>query len=706
MKNFFIKTWEKISEKLEDRFLILNIVCILVGAILIVTLFNLQIINGQEYRERSTKRLLREEEIEAPRGEIYDRNGILLATNKLSFDVDLYKTKVEDERLNTILLKLISILEKNGDSYVNELPIDNDNNFTIKDEDNLKKWKKDLKIAEDADVNQTLDDLIKKYKLESYDRNDAKKILGIRMEIVKKGYSLFKSIKIAKDVSDATVAQIEEIKTDLNGVSVISIPKRYYPMNEIGAHFLGYVSRIDSKEYDSLKGNGYTQNSIIGKMGIEQTYESYLKGENGTKRLQVDNFGNVASEYVSKEAKTGNNITLSIDSRLQQVAERSLLDAIEKTKTGEGLGKAFPDANAGAIVVLDVETSEVLAMASYPTFNINLFTGGIKQSDWNEINNNPVNPMFNRVISGIYSPGSTYKMLTGIAALESNNVTVDEKIQDTGVYPYGHKPTCWIYSYTKGAKTHGWVKMSEAIKYSCNVYFYEMGRRMGIETLQEYTRKFGLGEKTGIELHGEVTGSVAGPSETRKDWQFGETLSAAIGQSSNAFTPIQLANYIAMVANGGKRNQIHLVNNIEDNNGVEKAEDELKKYREKITEVETKIDNLNLKQEYIDVIKEGMRSVTSESGGTSYIVFKNSDMEVAGKTGTAQVSSGSDNGVFVGFAPYNNPKIAIVAIIEHGGEGYYTATAVKPVMEEYFKISDKEKENEKIEGVKNNEIRY
>lgn len=704
MKNFFTKLKENIKEKLDDRMFMLNLVCIAVGIILLATLFNLQIVNGDEYREKSTKRLLREEVIEAPRGEIYDRNGILLATNKLSYDVDLYKTKIEEAELNKIISKLINIFEKNGDSYINELPIDS-NGFTIKEE-NLIKWKADLKIKEDANEEETIDFLINKYNLKEYDKELAKKIIGIRLDISKKGYSLFKSVKIAKDVSDATVAQIEEIKTDLNGVSVISVPKRYYPLNEIGAHYIGYVSRISGTEYDNLKDNGYTQNSTIGKMGIEQTYEKYLKGENGIKRVQVDSFGNVSSEYIYKEAKTGNNVTLSIDSRLQQVAERALLDTIEKTKTGEGLGKAFKDANAGTIVVLDVENSEVLAMASYPTFDINLFTGGIKKSDWDNINNNPVNPMFNRAIAGTYSPGSTYKMLTGIAALETSNVTIDEKIQDTGVYPYGHKPTCWVYTYSNRTRTHGYVKMSEAIKYSCNIYFYEMGRRMGIETLQEYTKKFGLGEKTGIEILGEVTGSIAGPTEQKKEWFFGETLSAAIGQSSNSFTPIQMANYVAMLSNGGKRNQVHLVMDIEDNQGNFKSQDELKSYRELVTSVQTKIDNLNLKQEYIDQIKEGMKSVTSESGGTSYIVFKNSDMEVAGKTGTAQVSSGSDNGIFVGFAPYDNPKIAVVAVIEHGGEGYYTASAVKPVMEEYFKISDKEKENEKLEEIKKPGVSY
>ena len=488
------------------------------------------------------------------------------------------------------------------------------------------------------------------------------------------------------------------------------MPKRYYPNGNLLSHTIGYVSKISSTEYEKKKEQGYNVNSVIGKAGIEQSFEKYLRGNDGVIKEETDTLGNVSSQTETTEAKSGDNVTLTIDYRLQKVAEESLLNTINGLQNGTLVGKKFSDANAGAVVVLDVDSGEVLASASYPTYDINSLIGGISIKDWNALQNNSLHPMVNRVVSGIYSPGSTFKMLVGMAGLMNGKITVDEKYYDPGIYPYGYHPKCWLY--TDRHMTHGWINIEGAIKGSCNCYFYEVGRRIGISEIVKYAKLFGLGQKTGIELSGEAAGTIAGADDKSEDglkspWYLGDTLSAAIGQSGSSYTPIQLANYIATIANGGKLNKVSLIKSVDNEvAGTSESLADINKYTSEYTGVNFEEKDLNINSEYIDAIKKGMLSVTSETGGTSYIVFKNSDIQVAGKTGTAQVPNGNNNGIFVGFAPYDNPKIAVVAVIQHGGEGTYTANVVKPIMEEYFNIDKESKQNEKAQNVSNQDIKF
>ena len=438
-------------------------------------------------------------------------------------------------------------------------------------------------------------------------------------------------------------------------------------------------------------------------MGIEQSFEKYLKGTDGVNRVEVDSYGTVSSENVTTKSVTGQNVTLTIDYRLQKVAEDSLVKVINEIKVGTPKMKKHEDACAGSVVVLDTVTGEVLAMVSYPSFDINSFVDGINYKDWNALNTSSLTPMLNRSISGLYSPGSTYKMLVGLAGLTTGKITPTEKINDPGIYPYGHNPKCWIYEMY--GRTHGYVNISEAIKVSCNSYFYEVGRRVGIAEIVTYAKLFGLGEKTGIEISGEVKGQIAGDNY-KGDWYLGETLSAAIGQSYNSYTPIQLANYISTIANGGTLNKLTIIKSVEDAEKNSVSLDELNKYAAEFSGVSFENRNLNLSQENINAVKLGMLNVTSDTGGTAYNTFKDLGIEVAGKTGTAEVTSGSANGIFVGFAPYDKPKIAIIAIIEHGGEGTYTANVVRPIMDEYFKIESQDKLNEKKQNVVENGITF
>ena len=697
------KIIDKIKLFFENRILILIIFVIFISVIFIVRLYNLQIVNGEEYREKSKTRMLRTENVEAARGEITDRNGVVLATSKLSYNLVIYKVGITPKEQNDSIAKVIKILDKNKDNIYSTFPINEKlDGFSFSGKEEETKWKKEMEIDESLDFNAVIKYYIDKYALEEYenDKTLQKKIIMIKYQANLLGYSLYNSVTIAKDITYESFAQIEE-NGSIFGINTVATPKRYYPYANLFSHIIGYVGGVSSQEMEYLDKKEYSLSSIIGKTGIEKTLEKYLKGKDGQKKVETDTKGNISSETISVSPTAGESVALTIDYRLQDTAKNALVSTIKGIKDGTLTWEKVPDANAGAVVVLDCNTGEVLAMVSYPDYDTNKFVNGISSKDWKEISSNKLYPMINRTINGTYSPGSTFKMLVGMAGLMCDAIKVDEKYLDPGIYPYGHKPKCWLYS--ERYQTHGYITISGAIKGSCNCYFYEVGRRIGIEKIVEYAKLFGLGSKTGIELPDERAGNIAGENE--KNWYLGDTLSAAIGQSSNEFTPIQLANYISAIANGGKLNKVSIVKEVY--NEIERiSSSEIEEYVNKITGVDFKSKNIEIKPEYINAIKEGMLSVTSETGGTANIVFKNSNITVAGKTGTAQVTSGSNNGIFVGFAPYDNPKIAVVAIIEHGGEGTYTANVVKPIMEEYFNISNESKQKEKEPNVLKNNISY
>ena len=701
---FFKSKFEKISNVLENRELVLSFILVVISIIFIFQLFNLQIINGASYREQAENKIVRTETVSASRGEIYDRNGVLLATNKLTYNLELYRTKVDTSLTNDSIVELVNILTSNGDDVYSTFPInDTQDNFSdeyLNDNDLRVEFLESIELGTDATFEDAINYYVELYGAQDYSYEDKIKIIKVKYEANLNGYSLFNSAIIAKNISKNSVAQIEELKSRLYGINIVSVPQRYYVSDTFACHILGYVSKISNDEYNNLKENGYTINSTIGKSGVEESMETYLKGQDGEKKVVTDSNGNVTSEAVTKEAVSGNNVTLTIDYRIQQVVENALQNTLQNLQNGTSTGEPIPEAKAGSCVVLDVETGEVLAMASYPTYNINSFVDGISTQEWNALIEDDQNPMFNRAISGTYSPGSTYKMLVGMAGLASGGITVDELYTDPGIYPYSYNPKCWIY--TAHNTTHGTINLTGAIKGSCNCYFYEVGRRIGISQIVEWAKNFGLGQKTGIELSGEATGNIAG--ENQDGWSLGDTLSASIGQSTNLFTPLQLANYISTIANGGILNKVSLIKNV--GNDISSVPlSQVAEYMKEFTGVNFATKSLDISQ-YINPIKEGMYAVTTETGGTAADIFADSNVEVAGKTGTAQVSSGANNAIFVGFAPYDNPKIAVVAVVEHGDEGYYLAPMVKEITNEYFNIYTSDAQMEKSQEIVENRIEF
>ncbi len=664
------------------RYNIITILVYLIGIVLLAQLFNLQIIHGAEYRETSNVRLTRESVLKADRGNIKDNTGTLLARVEAQNTIVLYKTKVNNQVLNDTILRLINLLSKNGDKYVDNFLMDvNPYRFKLTEEESQKKWKKVNNINEDATAEETFNYFKNKYEITTDNVEDARKIMAIRYEISYQGYSNTKSIQIAQNISRNTLLEIKERNSDFPGVEITEEPKRVYPLGNTASHIIGRIGRIEEEE---LKGNEdtYDQNDIIGKSGIEYVFEEFLKGKNGVKQIDMDVEGTITNEYIAKEAVAGNDVILTIDSKLQATAEQAIKNNIERIANG-AFGKASP-ADAGVAVVLNVKTGEVLAMASNPDYDPSAFVNGIDENTWNYYINGDTKPLENKAISAMYSPGSTYKMVTALAGLETGAITTTDKIRDTGIYrKYNSSWKCWKIS------GHGYLDVSNAIERSCNYFFYELGDRVGIDTLAKYSYYLGLGHKTGIELKGEISGVLASNEIAKQEnrvWNPGETISAAIGQSYNTFTPIQMAKYVAMVANRGKKLDVTIVKSIIRPDGSEIPRNEYEsKVSEKLGLTPDNTEEMSFNEANIQAILEGMRGVTSESGGTAYSTFRDFDIEVGGKTGSAQTGvEGKTNAWFVGFAPFDNPEIAIVVFVRNGGSGGYTAEVARDIIAQYF----------------------
>lgn len=664
------------------RYNVITIFVYLIGIALLAQLFNLQIIHGAEYRETSNVRLTRESILKADRGNIKDSSGTSLARVESQDTIVLYKTKVSNQTLNETILRLINLLSENGDKYVDNFLVDvNPYRFKLTEEESQRKWKKANNIDENATAEEVFNYFKNKYEVTEENVEDARKIISIRYEISYQGYSNTKSIQIAENINRNTLLEIKERSSEFSGVEVVEEPKRVYPLGNTASHIIGRIGRIEEEE---LKGNEdtYDQNDIIGKSGIEYVFEEYLKGQNGIKQIDMDVEGTITNEYISQEAVAGNDVILTIDSKLQAVTEQALKSNIERI-AGGAFSKTSP-ADAGAAVVLNVKTGEVLAMASYPDYDPSAFVNGIDNNTWNYYINGDTKPLENKAISAMYSPGSTYKMVTALAGLETGAITTREKIRDTGIYrKYNSSWKCW---YISG---HGYLDVSNAIERSCNYFFYEVGDRVGIDNLAKYSYYLGLGHKTGIELKGEISGVLASNEIARQEnrvWNPGETISAAIGQSYNTFTPLQMAKYVGMIANRGRKLDITVVKSIIRPDGSEVPRNEYEsKVSEKLGLTADDTEEMNFNEENIQAILEGMRGVTSESGGTAYSTFRDFDIEVGGKTGSAQTGvEGKTNAWFVGFAPFDNPEIAIVVFVRNGGSGGYTAEVARDIIAQYF----------------------
>ena len=655
------------------RFNLLYIIVYVSGIILLAGLFNLQIVKGNDYRKISNTRLSRNMTVKASRGDILDSSGNKLISTKMLYNLEFYKTKIDNATLNKTLLLIAQTLDNNGDKYIDQFPITiNPTKYTGND---FSGFKKSNNLSETLDVDGVYNYYLNKYKITEENADNARKIVTLRYAIEKSGYSSTKSITLAHNISIGSRDTFNVMSSNFPGVSTANEPTTNYNYGEMASHILGYIQRINAEE---LKSNpDYNMNDKIGKTGIEKVFEKYLRGKDGIKQIDMSVDGIVTGESVVKEAVSGSDVVLTLDSQLQKITEDTLARGIANIQNT----KDAKDASEGAAVVLNVQTGEVLAMASYPNYNPALFTNGISSEDYQKYINDKRHPFINKAISDKSAPGSIFKMVTAIAALESNQISINDKINDTYRYTFyrDYQPTCW----KPGG--HGLLNITQAIEVSCNFFFYEIGRRAGIAKIDEVAKKLGLGSKTGIELPDEIAGTLAGP-EVDKQWTGGKTIQTAIGQSYNDYTPLQMAKYTAMIANGGKNIDVTIVKSINNPDGTTVSRNELDSYIHNKLGVETNSgSDLNISSTDLEAVKNGMKNVTSDESGTAYKYFKDFSISIGGKTGSASIgNSGYANAWFVGFGPFENPKIAVAVYVKRGEHGAYTAPIARDIFAQYF----------------------
>lgn len=633
-----------------------------------VVLYDAQILHGGENRAKSISSNAASETVTASRGIITDRNGKVLVSNRLAYTLVFDRSGFDDDAaLNAAILRLVQLCEETGTGWNDTLPIGRVGNFLRYSNARSETFDKFIEkndLTSGASGRQLLSELRELYHVdESLSEREARLIVGVRYELHSRD-----SYTFAEDVSTEVLSLITDGRYE--GVTIRTASARVYN-TALAAHILGTIGPIWQEEWSSNEDTGYvgyadkgySMNDLVGKDGVEKAFESYLRGTDGRRLITTDETGKITGELYTREPQPGGTVALTLDIDLQADVEAALAETIS--------GMIDKDSNerGGAAAVVSVGTGEVLALASYPTYDLSTFN-----EDYDELVNDQRLPMFNRATQGIYAPGSTFKMVTAVAALESGIITPSSIIQDRGIYTYykDPQPMCWIYSQT--GSTHGRINVSQAITDSCNYFFYEVGRLTGIRTLDSYASQFGLGQSTGIEI-GDSSGVLASPEWAEshdQEWTDGQTITAAIGQSYNLFTPLQLANYVATLVGGGDHYQAHLLKNVKayDNSRLLYVYDD------------NPINTVEMSDTTLSAVTRGMHELTV-SGSVAY-AFENCVVSAGAKTGSAQVGTDIANGVFVAYAPYEKPEIAVAIVIEKGGSGAALANTAVEIINSWF----------------------
>lgn len=687
------------------RYISLAAFFILVSLIYIARLINIQIA-GQDFYTMATGNdyKYRKEIIQAQRGEIYDRNGKPLVVNEYTYSIhlDAGSMPAAQKDKNEVILAVLSHAAALDESGTFTLPASPFASSVAPDGETLyfeyndpyletsygRKFYKlvtDLSLTKESPAQDTAAVLMKRYGIVdtdkdgsltyNYDPDTAAILLTVRLDMELRDFSKITPYTLLENVSFKLLSRIAE--AGLRGTKPYTSATRAYTYPGYASHILGRVGKIQSAYVEYYTNLGYPLDATVGISGAEQAFESYLRGEDGERTIVEDAYGNVIDEYVSREPRAGANVYLTIDIEMQMKAEDALasnISYIVETATKSGKEFSGEDADSGALTAVDVKTGEVLALASYPTFNLATYS-----TDATALYNDARGPLYNRALHGTYPPGSTFKIGVAAAALTEGIITPKTEITATGVYDYysTYTPTCWIYNMYGGS--HGPINVTTAIQVSCNYFFYEVGRLLTIDTMNRYDRAFGLGVKTGIEL-GEQTGVLAGPDYRNENglgaWNPGDTLAAAIGQSDNLFTPLQLSVYMSSIINSGTRMQAHILYKVESFHTGEVL------YKAEPTVADNSI---TLEKEVHDVLLNAMRRVTEN--GSAARVFSSYPIEIGGKTGTAQVNENeSDHAIFTAFAPFDDPRIAVTCLIEHGANGTDAGYAVRDVFDHYFEL--------------------
>ncbi len=668
------------------RLLALGVLFSAVLVVYVVAMFDAQIVHGAEYRARSVRANTRSETVVTSRGDLVDRNGKLLVTNRSVYTLELDMTLApeDDAALNAELLRLSELLERRAIAWDDPLPLNDGAPFAydfsasgtysaLRDYLVSKKWADEGEMVDGEEPPVTPERLLSLLREEfgverSMSDAQARRVIGLRYCMASAKLDGMTSAVIVSDISSELIAELKDGAYMPVRIGTSSV--REYK-TDAAAHILGRVTQIPRQWWDEYREKGYAMNAYIGRDGVEYAFEDYLRGENGKRIVTVNDAGKVTDEIYSVEPQPGKRVALTLDIDFQEAVEEILASRIAEMRGEDGIERP------AAAAVVQVGTGEVLALASYPTFSLSSYN-----EDYQENYENPLQPFYNRATQGTYAPGSTFKPLTAIAALETGIITPQSTILTRGVYHYGAWAyKCWLYSQNGG--NHGRVDVTEAIKVSCNYFFYDVGRMTGIETLARYASAFGLGEPTGIEIP-EVTGVMSTPDYVNSleghYWTDGQTLTTAIGQSYSRFTPLQLANYIATLAGGGTRYNAHLLKEVRSYDSTQLLE----AYGEPPAEI------IDIGEENLEAVLEGMRELVV-SGSVAYY-FRDCVVDAAAKTGTAQTGGTENNGVFVAYAPYDDPEIALAIVIEKGGSGGALASTAVEILNAYFTSQDEGRE--------------
>ena len=669
----------------------------------VFVLYDAQVLGYETYYRQSSSRIAVTETVEASRGIITDRNGKVLVSNRQIYTITFDPDELEEgEDENDAILRLIQLCEEQGVAWTDNLPITSTAPYTYTTStaggtqrsrfqaflSQLGWSTKDLteespnpsltaQAMEDAGLShanvsaQELLEMLRDYYeiAPSLPLSEARKIIGVRYELSLRNLSNYyvAPYVFSEDVDAELIALLND--GQYAGVVVGTESVREYN-TDYAAHLIGVIGSLDESDQDAFLALGYAQDDLVGKFGAELAFESYLRGTDGTRTITTNEDGKITGEVYTKEPQPGGTVALTIDIDFQEAVENALAATIQRMIEEDGY-----TARSGAAAVIQVGTGDLLAAASYPTYSLAAY-----RQNYNDIANQEGNPLFNRALSGQYPPGSTFKMITAVAGLETGSITPTTRITDRGVYRLyeyaGYTPACWIYrSY---GTTHGTINVSQAIAQSCNYFFYEVGRLTGIEAINEYGAAFGIGQSTGIELP-ERTGILDGPEYRDSVGQLyvgGDLLQISIGQGATLATPVQLANYVATLVGGGDRYSVHLLKDVKTYDGSAT----IYTYEPEV------LSTVEMSASTLEAVKEGMGYLVSDGMVSSY--FRSCIVSAGAKTGSAQTGNSTDNGVFVCFAPFDDPEIAVALAVERGGSGSALASTAVEILNAYFDQED------------------
>ncbi len=640
------------QKKSQTQLTVLSVILILTILLFTSRVYTIQIANAEQYTDKNDGAAsVLTSVLKAPRGEILDCFGRQIAINRDGYNIVFNKAYI-GENLNDVILTLVNLMKEHNAEWRDELPLDFNAPFGYKadSKDEISKLLEILELAHYATAENCFDEMVKKYELEKYSDADKRKIMGIRYSMTANDFSVSYPFTFAEDIPVELMRKISESSFRLNGVTVDVVPFREYTDTSLAVNLIGTVGPIYKEDWEEYKKKGYSYNDKVGKSGIEKWGEEYLRGIDGEITYRLDANGNIVGKEITKEPIAGKTIMLTLDKTMQRTAQDSLSRIVKSLQSEGG------SCTAGAAVAVKIDTGSVLCAANYPTYD-----SATMNKNYEALANDPAKPLTNRAFQGVYPIGSTIKPIVAISALENGHYRLGETIRCVQNYAFfsDYQPDCMHY--------HGHMNLKSALSKSCNYFFFELGRRVGALTLTDYFKSFGLGVKTGVEVD-DAAGIILEPTTNGVG---GDTLQISIGQM-NAFTPLQLANYTATLANGGTHYKATLIDSVV-------SYDMSEMYKDILPEV---LNTIDMSDANLNAVKEGMLSVTVD--GTGRAALGDYPIKVGGKTGTSQVQNKVDHSVFVAFAPFDNPEIAISVVLEHGNSGYSAGTVVRDILDSYF----------------------